>query len=195
MTQGEDVFRALQAKARSTTGKTGDPARTEEYLVRHLLESFLDRLSHSEHRNDFVLKGGVLLAAYDVRRPTRDIDANAVSADVTPGHLKHVVTTLAEVEAGDGVVFDVGSITVRAIREHADYPGFRVRVKASIGPWIGTSAWDVSTGDPIFPEPRIVTIERVLGEPLMLLGYAAGTMIAEKAVTIFGAWHRKHQMA
>ncbi|WP_399553272.1 nucleotidyl transferase AbiEii/AbiGii toxin family protein [uncultured Propionibacterium sp.] len=57
-------------------------------------------------------------------------------------------------------------------------------MNASIGPWRGTSAWDVSTGDPIIPEPRIVSVDRVLGEPLQPLGYAAGTIIAEKAVTI-----------
>ena len=184
MTRGEEVFTILQSKARSTASRTGGPAPTQEYLVRHLLESFLDRLIRSEHGDDFVLKGGILLAAYGVRRPTKDIDANAINANVTPEHLTVVVTQLAEVPSDDGVTFDINSISIQEIREHADYPGYRVRVKASIGPWRGTSTWDVSTGDPIIPEPCIVSIDRVLGEPLQLLGYAAETTIAEKAVTI-----------
>lgn len=184
MTRGEEVFTVLQSKARSTASRTGGPAPTQEYLVRHLLESFLDRLVRSEHGDDFVLKGGILLAAYGVRRPTKDVDANAINADVTPEHLTVVVTELAEALSDDGVTFDISSISVQEIREHADYPGYRVRVKASIGPWRGTSAWDVSTGDPIIPAPCLVSIERVLGEPLQLLGYAAETAIAEKAVTI-----------
>jgi hypothetical protein len=56
----------------------------------------------------------------------------------------------------------------------------RVRVAVSIGPWKGTAAWDVSTGDPIVPKPRQVTIDRILGDPITLLGYAPETTIAEK---------------
>lgn len=184
MTRGEEVFKSLQVKARSTASRTGGPAPTQEYLVRHLLESFLGRLSGTEHGQDFVLKGGILLAAYGVRRPTKDVDANAISADVTPEHLRKIVAQLAAVPTDDGVTFDVGSVGVQEIRESVDYPGFRVRVKAAIGPWRSTAAWDVSTGDPIVPAPRRVTIERVLGEPLQFLGYAAETTIAEKAVPI-----------
>ena len=184
MTRGEDVFKALQARARSTASRNGGPTPTQEYLIRHVLESFLDRLSRTEHGQDFVLKGGVLLAAYGIRRPTKDADANAISTDVTPDHLRQVVARLADVPVDDGVFFETASITVQEIRETADDPGLRVRVKASIGPWQGVSAWDVSTGDPIVPAPRRVTIQRVLGEPLQLLGYAAETAIAEKAVTI-----------
>lgn len=184
MTRGEEVFRALQSKARSAASKTGKPPPTQEYLIRHLLESFLDRLVRSGHGDDFVFKGGILLAAYGVRRPTKDADANAINAEVTPEHLILVVPHIAELPGDDGVAFDIDSVTVQEIREHDGYPGYRVRVKASIGPWKGTSAWDVSTGDPIIPAPRLVSIDRVLGDPLQLLGYAAETTIAEKAVTI-----------
>ncbi|MBZ8176598.1 hypothetical protein GSS88_02135 [Corynebacterium sp. 3HC-13] len=71
MTEGQDIYKALQIKARTVAKRTGDPTPTQEYLVRHLLESFLDRLSRSEHGQDFVLKGGTLLSAYGARRPTR----------------------------------------------------------------------------------------------------------------------------
>jgi hypothetical protein len=184
MTDGEEIYRRIQAAARSVADKTGIPAPTQEYLIRHLLESFLNRLTCTVHATDFVLKGGILLAAYNVRRPTKDADANAISAHVTAEHLADVVRDIAAVDVGDGVVFDTSTITVQEIREQADYPGQRVRVKASIGPWTGTAAWDVSTGDPVIPAPRRVRIERVLGDPIRLLGYAPETMIAEKGVTI-----------
>ena len=169
---------------RSAAAKTGNVAPTQEYLIRHLLESFLDRLTRTEHAADFVLKGGILLAAYGVRRPTKDADANAVNADVSAEHVADVVRDIAAVQVADGVVFDVGSIDVQEIREQSDYPGLRVRVRATIGPWRGTAAWDVSTGDPIVPAPRAVTIARVLGDPIVLLCYAPETTIAEKGVTI-----------
>lgn len=184
MNAGEEVFRRIQSAARSAAAKTGTGAPTQEYLTRHTLESFLDRFTRTAHAEDFVLKGGIPLAAYGVRRPTKDVDANAIGADVTADHLIAVVHDIAAAETDDGVVFDLDSISVQEIREHADYPGFRVRVGASIGPWKGTAAWDVSTGDPIVPAPRKVSIDRVLGDPIELLGYAPETTIAEKGVTI-----------
>lgn len=87
----DEVYRQIQKAARAAATQYGIPAPTQEYLIRHALESFLDRLNHTPHRNDFVLKGGLLLGAYGVRRPTKDVDSNAISADVTPEHLKQVV--------------------------------------------------------------------------------------------------------
>ena len=184
MTSGDRVFRALQSAARSTAARNGIPTPTQEYLVRHTLESFLDRLTRTVHADDFVLKGGILLAAYGARRPTKDADAEAVGASVTAEHLAHVIRDVAAIDVSDGVVFDPDSVNVQDIREQADYPGMRLRVDGAIGSWQGVMTWDVSTGDPIVPAPRHVTIERLLGEPITLLGYAAETAIAEKGVTI-----------
>lgn len=184
MTIGDEAFRRLQAAARSTAARGGGAAPTQEYLIRHLLESFLDRLTHTTHASEFVLKGGILLAAYGVRRPTKDADANAIGISVTADDLTDVVRAIAAIDLPDGVAFDMNSITIQQIREQSSYPGLRVRINATIGPWKGTAVWDVSTGDPIVPEPRIVAIERVLGEPIALLGYAPETTLAEKGVTI-----------
>lgn len=184
MSADDAVFRRIQSLARSAAAKDGTGTPTQEYLIRHTLESFLDRLTRSSHADDFVLKGGVLLAAYGVRRPTKDADTNAVHADVTAEHLAHVVRDIAAIDVDDGVVFDLDTINVREIRDQADYPGLRVRVAVSIGPWNGAATWDVSTGDPIVPPPRQITIDRILGEPITLLGYAPETAIAEKGVTI-----------
>jgi hypothetical protein len=181
---GDEVFRRIQSAARSTAAKTGTTAPTQEYLIRHTLESFLDRLTRTPHAGDFVLKGGILLAADGVRRPTKDTDFNAISTDVTAEHLAVVVRDIAATDADDGAVFDLDTISVQEIREQADYPALRVRVAVSIGPWKGVAAWDVSTGDPIVPPPRQVTIDRILGDPITMLGYAPETAIAEKGVTI-----------
>jgi hypothetical protein len=102
MSSGEAAFRRIQAAARSAAAKTGNSAPTQGYLIRHALESFLRRLTQTSHHGDFVLKGGVLLAAYGVRRPTRDADSNAVSADVTDEHLAEVVRDIPEVTVDDG---------------------------------------------------------------------------------------------
>lgn len=184
MSSDGGVFRQIQALARATPAKSGTGAPTQECLIRHTLESFLDRLTRTSHARDFIFKGGILLAAYGVRRPTKDIDANAIAADITAEHLAEVVRDIAAIDVDDAVVFDIDMISVQEIREQSDYPGLRVRVAASIGQWKGVAVWDVSTGDPIVPPPRRVTIDRILGEPITLLGYAPETTIAEKGVTI-----------
>ena len=145
MSTGEEAFRRIQASARSAAARTGSSAPTQEHLVRHVLESFLDRLPRTVHAE----------------------------------HVAAVVRDIATVDAPDGVVLDPGTITVQEIREQADCPGLRVRVRASTGSWAGRAVWDVSTGDPIVPAPRRVRIDRILGDPIELLGYAPETAIAE----------------
>jgi hypothetical protein len=94
---GDAVFRRLQSLARSTASKSGIAAPTQEYLARHTLESLLDRLTRTSLAGDFVLRGGILLAVYGVRRPTKDVDANAVNIEVTAEHLAAVVQAVAAI--------------------------------------------------------------------------------------------------
>jgi hypothetical protein len=80
-----------------------------------------DRISRqASHAGAFVFKDGVLLAAYRVRRPTKD--ANAVHAAVTAKHLARVVRDIGAIDVDDGVVFDLDTISAQEIREQADYP-------------------------------------------------------------------------
>lgn len=65
---GERRLLSSGVSARSAAANTGTGAPTQEYLIRHTLESFLDRLTRTAHAEDFVLKGGILLAAYGVRQ-------------------------------------------------------------------------------------------------------------------------------
>lgn len=178
------VFRKLQKAAQEAGEVEGRKIPTEEYLVRHALESFLARLIQTPHGQDFVLKGGILLAAYGIRRPTKDVDAEAVATDLTTENLTRIVKDVAAVQAADGMVFDTATIAVEEIREDAEYTGMRMKVKVYIATAIQTVAWDVSAGDPIVPRPRMIEVPRVLGSPIELLGYAPETIVAEKGVTI-----------
>ena len=67
-TPAGDAYLDLKSQAR----RTGRP--TQELLQLYVLEGFLARLATSDLRNRLVLKGGVLLAAFGSRRPTRDVD-------------------------------------------------------------------------------------------------------------------------
>jgi Nucleotidyl transferase AbiEii toxin, Type IV TA system len=180
---GAEVLRQLQRQALASR-QTDAPVTTGELVTRHALESFLDRLQRTPHGKNFVLKGGILLAGYSVRRPTKDIDSEAISAPVTAAHIEQVVRDVAGVQADDGLVLDSSRLVVQTVREAAAYPGLRMRVHGTVGTARLVVAWDISMGDPIVPLPKIVSIPRVLGEPIEMLGYAPETSVAEKGVTI-----------
>ena len=95
MSMADEAYRACQNAARAQAQATGKPVATDAVLTRHALESFLHRLTLTEHADSFVLKGGVLLAAYDYRRTTRDVDSNAVAVDLTAGHVEQITRDLA----------------------------------------------------------------------------------------------------
>lgn len=180
---GTQVLQQLQRRALASR-QTDAPVTTGNLVTRHALESFLDRLQRTPHGKDFVLKGGILLAGYGVRRPTKDVDSEAILASVTAAHIEQVVRDVAAVRADDGLELNLSSLDVQTIRETADYPGLRMRVHGTVGTARVVVAWDISTGDPIVPLPKVVSIPRVLGEPIEMLGYAPETSVAEKGVTI-----------
>ncbi len=123
----EEAYRALQRLARA------DGRTTQQTFELYVHERFLARLANSRFAEQFVLKGGMLLAALDARRTTRDADMLARGIDNDMENLRDVVSEIAAIELTDGVVFDVEHISLVTIREDAKYEGIRVVVPASLG--------------------------------------------------------------
>ncbi len=101
----------LQREARRT-GRL-----TDELIQLYALECLLDRLTRSKYVGDFILKGGVLLAALDARRPTRDIDLAARALENSAAQALAVVREIAEISLDDGLVFHSDRATAEIIRE------------------------------------------------------------------------------
>jgi hypothetical protein len=177
-TRGGQAYLALRALARSE----GRP--TDELFVLYVLERFLYRLSISEHRDHLVLKGGMLLAALDERRPTGDVDllARSITNDVET--LSDIVRQVLAVPADDGVTFDVGALRAAVIRDAELYSGVRVVVPAAIDRARHPLRVDINVGDPITPGPIVVDYPALLDEPFSLVGYPLATVLAEKIVTM-----------
>ncbi|MGB4777533.1 MAG: nucleotidyl transferase AbiEii/AbiGii toxin family protein [Microbacterium sp.] len=157
-----------------------DPA---EYITLYALEGFLARLAASEFATDFVLKGGVLMAAFAERRPTRDID---LAADGFPNDIPEVeqrVRSILTVDVDDGLQFDPDSVQGEPIRDDADYNGVRVKVTARLATAHVALHIDVNFGDPIWPAPTEAVLPRLLGGELRLRGYPDHMVLAEKIVT------------
>lgn len=160
---------------------------TEELHVFYVLEGFLARLARSSYADKFVLKGGMLMPVYASRRPTRDIDLHGVAISNEMEFLRTAVSTIAAITLDDGLVFESGTTTARAIRDGEDepYTGVRVTVPATLMTARINFHIDISVGDFVEPEPQLVTIPRLLSDspPITVLGYPLAMVHAEKLVT------------
>lgn len=159
---------------------------TQELLILYVVERWLARLSASRHADQFILKGGMLLAAFDARRPTVDADTlvrNIANDETTI--LTRVLEISEEPISNDGVVFRTDTARSRTIRDEALYSGVRVTMDAAIATATVKFQLDVNFGDPVSPAPRRLTFPTLLrdAEPINILGYPIETVLAEKLAT------------
>lgn len=162
--------------------RSGRP--TQELLVLYVHERFLFRLANSRYRDRLVLKGGMLLAALDSRRPTADIDllARAVTNDVDV--LADIVRAVLANEVDDGVVYEPDRLTAAVIRDAELYSGVRLAVPARLDRALAVLRVDVNVGDPVTPAPVEVDYPGLLEGSFSVLGYPLATVLAEKVVTM-----------
>lgn len=160
-----------------------DKVNTLFLLTRYALERMLYRLSVSEHRDSFLLKGALLFDLwYDVPlRPTRDIDLLGFGMAEIP-HLLKVFEDLCAIEVEDGIKFEATSIKAEEIRKEANYSGTRVTLIGTIDGAKCTVQIDVGYGDAVTPAPEIATYPVMLKDMPApeLRVYPQYTVIAEK---------------
>lgn len=180
----------------SVRGRLLDRSRAERsdfqiLLTRYALERLLYRLSISEHRDRFILKGAMLFVTWvaDPFRPTRDLDLLGYGdndAEAIAGTFRSICATQV---ADDGVTFDIGSLQAAPIREEAEYGGVRVRTTATIDGARIPIQVDVGFGDAVTPAPVEIDYPTLLDNPAPhLRAYPVETVVAEKfeALTTLG---------
>ena len=154
-------------------------------LTRYFQERLLYRISQTRYRNNFYLKGGALMYAYEkfAARPTLDIDflGNNISNEG-----ESIVKAFKEICSvpyeEDGVTFDVEQITALNITEFKDYHGIRLSIPVRMDTISQVMTMDIGFGDVVTPEP-IGLDYPVLLEHLPsanILAYSLETVIAEK---------------
>jgi len=166
------VYLDLQNLAR----QAGRPS--DELQQLYALEGFLDRLTRSAHADRFVLKGDVLLAAFDTRRPTRDVDLAARDLHNSAEAVRRIVVEIVKIELHDGLALDSQAITAEVIRVGDAYSGVRVSVSGTLASARLLFHVDINVGDPISPAAETVSLPRLLGGELVVTG-----PLAEKIVT------------
>lgn len=157
-----------------------------QILVRnYVLERLLERISLSELKNNFILKGGLLIAALvgiDMRS-TVDMDATIKSYPVTKDSVLKAFDSILSVPVNDGV--NIVLVGIESIRDEADYDGFRVSLEAQMDKARIPIKVDITTGDKITPEETVYRFGLLLeNRSIEILAYNIETIIAEKLETI-----------
>lgn len=171
-------YLALQRHARSE----GRPAG--ELMQRYVLEGFLRRLTCSSYADRLVLKGGLLLAAFDIRRATRDVDLLGLRINRSPQACQSIVEEIVSIDLNDGVVFQPHTLKATSTRNDDLYSGVRVTSHATLARAQSKLSVDINVGDPVSPNPIRTRLPTLMdGEPLEVLAYPKGMVVAEKLVT------------
>lgn len=172
---------AVSIRARLLTISKRDHIDYHTVLVRYMIERFLWRLSISEHRAVFYLKGAALFSVSNIpQRPTKDLDLlghGRSEVEEVLETIKHVCALPGE----DGIVFHLETATGRRIREEEEYEGVRVEIDTQLDTVRVGLQIDVGFGDAVTPGPREVTYPTLLPMPApVVLAYPLETVVAEK---------------
>ena len=151
----------------------------------YIMERFLERISLSEYRDKFILKGGMLVAAMvglDARS-TMDLDATVKGANVNIEDIENLISAIVSVPIDDGVKFQLKSIS--EIMDEAEYPGIRVNLTTTFDGVVTPLKIDISTGDVITPREVRYSFKLMLEDrSIDIWAYNLETVLAEKMETI-----------
>ena len=155
--------------------------RPQEILQMFFFERFLDRLSKSEYKFNFVIKGGLLISSMIGidNRTTMDMDTTIKGVPLQEEVIRNIVSEIINVKVDDGIEFEITDIS--HIREEDEYENFRVHLIANFEKIKNDMKIDITTGDAITPK-EIEYLYPCLfqEESLRILAYSLETILAEK---------------
>ena len=173
----------LKAKVRNLSG--GDNTKSLTLIRNFLMERFLERVALSKYRNNFILKGGMLVSSMVGlnTRATMDIDTTVRSLSISKENATKVISDIIAVDIPDGVTFRITKVT--DIMEEHDYPGIRFMLEATLEKMQQSVKIDVSTDDVITPGAIEYEFPLMFEDrSLSLWSYNLETLLGEKLETI-----------
>ena len=159
--------------------------RSQEVLQMFLFERILDRLAVSPYKNNFILKGGLLISSMIgiSERTTMDMDTTVRGIDMTEEKISRIVQEILSVSLDDGIQFVYKKI--EPIREDDDYNNFRVLFDAEYGKIKNPMKIDITTGDEITPAAIQYEYPLLFEErSIPVMAYTLETILAEKYETV-----------
>ena len=173
----------IKGRIKSVAKQNNADART---LMRiYMMERFLERLTQSEYRDNFIIKGGILVTAMIgvAHRSTMDIDTSMKNLNLSAEDALRVVNHVKDIDLDDGVSFEVKDVS--NIMDEMEYPGIRVTMNANVGRLITPLKIDISTGDVITPRAIEFNYDLLLEDrSISLWSYNLETILAEKLQTV-----------
>ena len=154
-------------------------------LQNYMLERFLERISLSSYRDNYIIKGGFLIASMvglDTRA-TMDMDATIKGYPVKEDSIRKMIEEILGIPIEDGITFRLQSI--HEIREDDEYSGYRASLIAEYGRMSVPLKLDITSGDKITPR-EIEYSYKLMWEnrSISILAYNLSTILAEKLETI-----------
>lgn len=150
-----------------------------------MLERLLERIALSEYKDNFILKGGMLVAAMVGidSRSTMDLDASIRNMTLSKKSIRTIFESIISMDIGDDVIMDIKNIS--EIREEFKYSCFRISLEASVNKTVIPMKVDVSTGDTITPREENYKFSLLLeNRAIEIWAYNLETVLAEKLETI-----------
>lgn len=174
---------AASVRQRLLNRSRQDNRSFNELLQYYSMERFLYRLSVSEYESHYILKGALMLRAWNSPefRPTMDIDMLGRTGNDEANIIPQIREVIAMEVEPDGLSFDADSIQSERITEHADYEGIRIRFRGALGTARINMQIDIGFGDVVYPGPERAELPCMLDAPApSLLCYSRESAIAEK---------------
>ncbi len=174
---------SIKGKIRSLAEKKN--LKSQEVLQIYFFERFLDRLSKSQYKNNFVIKGGFLISSLIgiENRTTMDMDTTIKGIALKEEKIKEIVEEIININVDDGIKFEIKDISY--IREEDEYENFRISLIANVGKTKNPMKLDLTTGDAITPREIEYTYPCIFNkEAIKIMAYPLETILAEKYETI-----------
>ena len=176
---------AMQLKAKVRNIAAEKKVLPHLVLQNYMLERLLMRISISEYKNNFIIKGGLLISSMigiDFRT-TMDMDTTIKNFSLNEVSVRDLFGRICDVDADDNITFLIDSVS--SIREGDLYSGFRVHLLATFESMKVSVKVDVTTGDVITPEEIDFEYKTMFSEEMIpIKTYNIETMLAEKLETI-----------
>ena len=155
-------------------------------LQNYIMERFLERVSTSKYRDNFILKGGFLIAAMvgiDMRS-TVDMDTTIKGLPIGEDKIRNIITEIIKIPINDNVIFEIKSM--KPIHKVGVYENFRVSIVASFFTIKVSMKLDITTGDIIIPREVDYSFKLMFeNRNIRIKAYNLNTILAEKIESIF----------
>ena len=173
----------VKGRIKSVAQKNKADART---LMRiYMMERFLERVAVSQYKDNFIIKGGMLVTAMVgvALRSTMDFDTSLKNQNLSAEDALRIVNEIKDIDLGDGVTFEIKEVS--NIMDEMEYPGIRFTMNAVMGKLITPMKIDISTGDVITPRAVEYQYKLLLDDrSISLWSYNLETILAEKLQTV-----------